>query len=179
MASEEDVFIFDKTIKSEFNTHRLTRAGIVSPEYVRQIIYNEPSIVANTFKISKVSKRRIKIFLEKGLSCGMCGRKGTYFALERHVVNCKSDAWILNLYASGFGFAPGDDHEILMTIDHIIPMSKGGHPKHPDNMQTMCRFCNEFKSSKAKFWRGIKFKIIKHKKRNFKVPLTSSTGVTQ
>jgi 5-methylcytosine-specific restriction endonuclease McrA len=100
----------------------------------------------------------------------MCGREGTFFALERHVEHCKSNAWILNLYASEYGFAPGDDHEILMTIDHIIPLSRGGHPKHQDNMQTMCLHCNNFKASKAKFWKDINFEKVKHNNRIFRVP---------
>jgi 5-methylcytosine-specific restriction endonuclease McrA len=46
----------------------------------------------------------------------------------------------LNMYALRQGeFA-------LMTQDHIIPKSKGGHT-YLNNLQTMCRFCNEKKGN--------------------------------
>lgn len=44
---------------------------------------------------------------------------------------------VRNLHVS----APDQAH-----VDHIIPLTLGGHPTDPRNLQTLCRDCNEVKS---------------------------------
>lgn len=45
------------------------------------------------------------------------------------------------------GFAdPMRNHPKLRTIDHVIPLSKGGTNKE-DNLQVVCRECNENKGN--------------------------------
>lgn len=39
-------------------------------------------------------------------------------------------------------------HPLSPTIDHIIPISKGGHPSDIDNLQLAHRCCNREKSDK-------------------------------
>jgi 5-methylcytosine-specific restriction endonuclease McrA len=39
-------------------------------------------------------------------------------------------------------------HPLSPTIDHIIPVSKGGHPSDIDNLQLAHRCCNRAKSDK-------------------------------
>lgn len=39
-------------------------------------------------------------------------------------------------------------HPLSPTIDHIIPVSKGGHPSDIDNLQLAHRCCNRQKSDK-------------------------------
>lgn len=39
-------------------------------------------------------------------------------------------------------------HPLSPTIDHIIPVSKGGHPSDIDNLQLAHRTCNRQKSDK-------------------------------
>lgn len=39
-------------------------------------------------------------------------------------------------------------HPLSPTIDHIIPVSKGGHPVDMDNLQLAHRCCNRQKSDK-------------------------------
>ena len=39
-------------------------------------------------------------------------------------------------------------HPLSPTVDHIIPVSLGGHPSDPDNLQLAHRCCNREKSNK-------------------------------
>ena len=39
-------------------------------------------------------------------------------------------------------------HPLSPTVDHIIPVSKGGHPSDLDNLQLAHRACNRQKSDK-------------------------------
>lgn len=39
-------------------------------------------------------------------------------------------------------------HPLSPTIDHIIPINKGGHPSDPDNLQLAHFTCNRQKSDK-------------------------------
>lgn len=82
-----------------------------------------------------INCKRAKIFYKKGLTCVNCGVKGKFFALEKD----KGGGIHLDLY----GLI--DDEEVLITIDHIIPKSKGGVNKII-NYQTMCKICNEMKA---------------------------------
>ncbi len=47
---------------------------------------------------------------------------------------------MLNLYTR-----QEDGSEVLMNMDHIIPVSKGG--RNEDNVQTMCYDCNQLKGN--------------------------------
>lgn len=40
-------------------------------------------------------------------------------------------------------------HPLSATVDHIIPVSKGGHPSSPDNLQLAHRWCNRWKSDRT------------------------------
>lgn len=82
-----------------------------------------------------INCKRAKIFYKKGLVCVTCGVIGKFFALEKD----KSGSLHLNLY--GYN----DDDEVLITVDHIVPKSKGG-PNSMINYQTMCKICNENKA---------------------------------
>ena len=64
---------------------------------------------------------------------------GKYFAKER---NPNVKRFHLNLYA-----IDQDGNEIMMTKDHIIPVSKGGKDML-ENYQTMCMKCNVAKGNK-------------------------------
>lgn len=64
---------------------------------------------------------------------------GQYFALERDT-HVSTKKFHFNLY-----FVK-DDKEIMMTVDHIIPESKGGKRLF-DNLQPMCSECNSLKGN--------------------------------
>lgn len=80
---------------------------------------------------------RLRTFKEKGITCVSCGITGSFFAVEKS--GCFP--YHLNLYADKEG------KEILMTVDHIKPKSKGGATML-DNLQPMCAKCNTKKADK-------------------------------
>jgi len=53
-----------------------------------------------------------------------------------------------------------DDRECLRcggkaeTVDHIVPVSEGGHPFDPDNLQALCQSCNSSKGTRTEDYRG-------------------------
>lgn len=107
---------------------------IVESSYSKVLLYN--------FKIrNKVLKYRT--FL-KNKNCYICGLKGSFFAIEKDKRN-KTNICTLNLYGIN-----KNNEEILMTIDHIKPLSKGGK-NELDNLKTCCYICNLKKGSK---WRN-------------------------
>lgn len=96
-------------------------------------------------KVVKMSSKRLRTFVTKGVKCATCDLVGKYFALERHQMlseHSNPDVWHFNLYA-----VDPDGLEVLMTRDHIIPVSKGGSDSL-DNSQTMCSRCNNKKGNK-------------------------------
>ena len=70
---------------------------------------------------SQFEKNRKRIFATQTI-CALCG-KPVDFSLK----------------------AP---HPMSATVDHIIPVSKGGHPSDIDNLQLAHRCCNRQKSDK-------------------------------
>lgn len=88
---------------------------------------------------NKCKLRRAKIFYEKGITCikDGCTLKGSFFALEKwRMGDIHFDLFAIDDYGE----------EVLMTVDHIHPKSKGGID-HNSNYQTMCKVCNEIKSN--------------------------------
>ena len=82
-----------------------------------------------------INTKRAKIFNKKGITCVNCGVQGEFFALETD----KGGGVHLDLYGTING------EEVLLTIDHIIPKSKGGL-NDMINYQVMCKLCNEMKA---------------------------------
>ena len=82
----------------------------------------------------KCSSWRVKLFATKGIICSHCGISGNIFALERRQ-ECQG-GFHLNLY-----HVHSNGLETLMTVDHIIPKSKGGG-NTLSNLQPMCFTCN-------------------------------------
>jgi hypothetical protein len=95
-----------------------------------KIIEIKPIEALHEFK----DHRRLQTFFHKGCKCVECGREATQIALGQ---------------ASGKGgrhWDLYDDNFYPLTVDHIIPRSKGG-PDTLDNYQPMCYGCNQTKGN--------------------------------
>ena len=86
-------------------------------------------------KIKHRIRKKIRFFLNRR-DCVFCGAKGKYFAIHGNGKRVK------------FNFlAKKNEQLVVMTIDHIIPLSKGGK-NVLENMQPMCYNCNQKKADK-------------------------------
>lgn len=104
---------------------------------ISEVRGGKESIEVEGFKVYRRSMR-YATFYQKGCKCAVCGKEGTYFQLEpdRDGGNVENRRHF-NLYA---------EDGTLMTKDHILPKKWGGQD-HIDNLQTMCKTCNEAKGS--------------------------------
>lgn len=99
----------------------------------------------------KMGSLRYKVF-RKNLRCAYCGLEGTHFYKEKHALE---HPYHFNLYGTNY-----QGQEVLLTKDHIRPVSAGGSDDL-ENMQTLCRRCNELKRGLipkrlvAKFKQGL------------------------
>ena len=91
-----------------------------------------------------VSSDKLRVFGAEP-RCVRCGLMASFFAVERDTANDKA-GYVLRLYGTR-----GDGREVMLTIDHIVPWSKGGEDK-VWNYQTMCETCNQ---SKGNRWNGV------------------------
>lgn len=98
-----------------------------------KFVYENIEIDLRTYKF--------RTFKRKGINCAFCGIKGSFFALEKNKKD-KVSNFNLQLYA-----LDNNGNEILMTRDHIIPLSKGGRKSSVSNSQPMCYDCNQKKAS--------------------------------
>lgn len=87
----------------------------------------------------KQQSLRYATFYQKGTTCVCCGKQGTHFRLdiEQGADPESTKRRHFNLYA---------EDGTLITKDHIRPKSLGGEDCI-DNLQTMCKTCNELKRS--------------------------------
>ena len=108
-------------------------------------------VLINGVKVkAKGSSSRLEC-LKRNNVCVECGIKGVIWALQ----SWGPERPHLNLYALN-----EREEMILMTRDHILPLSWGG-PDHIDNLQTMCTNCN---SRKGNYVNPIFHKMINETK---------------
>ena len=80
--------------------------------------------------------KRLRVFHNHGTRCAMpaCGKEGVYLIKAKNT----DGGFHIDLYTDEFE---------LMTIDHIMPKSKGG-TNSLENLQPMCHSCNTKKADK-------------------------------
>ncbi len=78
--------------------------------------------------------RRLQVFANKGTVCVGCGVEGVHLLSS---VN-PTGGHHVDLYTANF---------VLMTVDHILPKSRGG-ANELANYQPMCQHCNGRKGNK-------------------------------
>lgn len=72
--------------------------------------------------------RRLQVFAHKGTACVRCGREGIHLLSSLD----PGGGHHVDLYTADF---------VMMTVDHILPKSKGG-ANTLANYQPMCQHCN-------------------------------------
>jgi len=95
------------------------------------------------FKVN-ISGIRLELF-KRNPACVSCDRIGSLWMLQSH----KNEPPHLNLYHVGESSEYkrlAKDGLVLMTKDHLIPVSKGGS-NTLDNLATMCVICNAKKGN--------------------------------
>jgi len=135
--------------KCPASPHRLERKGrFYLPEEVLPFVLFEKRKTGKSGLHQKrdfdgdlinMASSRLQMFVQKGLTCVVCGLTGTHFVKERSLGNT---SWHFNLY----GMSKNGKSEVLMTKDHIVPVSKGG-PDRQSNFQPMCFRCNNAKGN--------------------------------
>jgi hypothetical protein len=98
----------------------------------------DKSIKYDDFKIILNKDNRCKVFEKDNFECVCCGMKASKVWIEKFKTH---KHWKVRFYGTK------DDKEDVLTIDHIIPISKGGSFGSIKNKQTMCSFCNSMKGN--------------------------------
>jgi len=73
------------------------------------------------------------------------GNRGAYEAARKKILATQT---ICGICGKPVDFSLKYPHPMSPTVDHIIPVSKGGHPSDLDNLQLAHRCCNRQKSDK-------------------------------
>ena len=73
------------------------------------------------------------------------GNRGAYEAARKKILATQR---ICGICGKPVDFSYRYPHPLSPTIDHIIPVSKGGHPSDIANLQLAHRCCNREKSDK-------------------------------
>jgi hypothetical protein len=82
----------------------------------------------------------MRVFKRDNGKCVGCGKQGHFFGLEKFTKD-KTNNMHLNLY-----HVCKDGGEMLMTLDHIIPDSMGGH-RTVKNGRCLCYQCNHTRAN--------------------------------
>lgn len=73
------------------------------------------------------------------------GNRGAYEAARQKILKTQT---VCGICGKPVDFSLKYPHPLSATVDHIIPVSKGGHPSDISNLQLAHRCCNRQKSDK-------------------------------
>jgi 5-methylcytosine-specific restriction endonuclease McrA len=130
-------------LKNKSTRHRhYVRAGTLSIEETFERMKDKAGFQKVFGVKADFHSWRLICYESKGVTCVKCGLTGNLFAVERGWAE-NTDKYHLNLYHFG-----ANGYERMMTVDHIVPKSKGGQ-NDINNLQPMCSSCNMKKSDKC------------------------------
>lgn len=109
----------------------------LDPKYILRLLQTKKEKIQFGEYLVKTGSKRYQVFRRSFSCAGTCGRRIHHARLECYEVDAGKSIGHFNFYSA-------DD--VLMTKDHIFPVSKGGK-NHISNLQTMCKKCNERKSN--------------------------------
>lgn len=128
------------------NTIAQRKASVATRPYDRLATIPLTTIFSNLGKVIEVCGQKVAVKSKRykcyarNIICIRCGIEGHYFAAEKQISQL-TDRYHLNLYHKTL-----EGKEIMMTVDHRIPLSRGG-PDNVSNLQTMCIRCNGAKGN--------------------------------
>ena len=73
------------------------------------------------------------------------GNRGAYEAARQKILKTQT---VCGICGKPVDFSLKYPHPMSATVDHIVPVSRGGHPSDIDNLQLAHRCCNRQKSDK-------------------------------
>lgn len=73
------------------------------------------------------------------------GNRGAYEAARLKILKTQT---ICGICGKPVDFSYKNPHPLAPTVDHIIPVAKGGHPSDISNLQLAHRCCNREKSDR-------------------------------
>lgn len=127
-----------------------TRIGTLSLDYV---FANMGKTIIFEGKEITIKSKRYACYARNGVTCVRCGIVGAFFAIEKHNGQ-ETEKFHLNLYG-----LTNSNKEVLMTVDHVIPRSRGGEDK-VSNLQPMCTFCNCLKGNRLEGETNVEAKEV-------------------
>ena len=74
------------------------------------------------------------------------GNRGAFERAKQKILKTQT---VCGICGKPVDFAYRYPHPLSPTVDHIIPVSRGGHPSDLDNLQLAHRCCNRQKSDKV------------------------------
>ena len=74
------------------------------------------------------------------------GNRGAYEAARQKILKTQT---VCGICGKPVDFSLKYPHPLSPTVDHIIPVSKGGHPSDINNLQLAHRCCNRQKSDRV------------------------------
>jgi len=75
----------------------------------------------------------------------MPGNRGAYEAARLKILKTQT---VCGICGKPVDFSYTNPHPLSPTVDHIIPVSKGGHPSDISNLQLAHRCCNRQKADR-------------------------------
>lgn len=83
--------------------------------------------------------------MKEGRTDRQSGHRGAYEAARQKILKTQT---ICGICGKPVDFSYKNPHPLAPTVDHIIPVSKGGHPSDISNLQLAHRCCNRQKADK-------------------------------